>query len=349
MCQGRAGTATRGQQRWCASTAALRQEDWTGLASAWLVDKPSGVTSHDVVAAVRRSLGLPHPLNRSVPKSEQVKVGHTGTLDPWATGLLVVVVGKATRLSPYFTGMSKCYDVEILLGSVSDTHDITGEVTPAPPGATAVSAISNTDIDAMLSNFVGTYSQRVPAYSAVQVGGQRLYKLAREGNAPAEADLPVRPVTINSITRTDAGDVPGQIAFRVDVTKGTYIRALARDMGDALGCGALCASLRRTTVGDLSVADAVTADEVELVGGIPLGDAMGSTPALQLSAKQVRQLGQLGCRWWDEGEPDPQCGPGPTKLMGPDGVLVGIYDTSADGRGKVKVNLLRPISLLPNV
>lgn len=234
----------------------------------WLVDKPAGPTSHDVVATVRRAVG------------RGVKVGHTGTLDPFATGLLVVVTGRATRLVPYLTDVSKRYTARIVLGAVSATGDPEGPITPtdAPPPA------GEEAIAAAVAGFVGPIHQRVPAYAAVKVGGEALYRKARRGEV---VEAPVREVVIGH-ARVVAS-APDRTWFDLDVacSKGTYIRQLAMDIGEALGTGAYCAELRRTQVGSLAVTDAVDPDRVPREGWITPLDALGDMPRRDLSAAEA--------------------------------------------------------------
>jgi tRNA pseudouridine55 synthase len=259
--------------------------------SVWLVDKPVGVTSHDVVRTVRQALGLPGhvPRGRSrggTGQRPRVKVGHTGTLDPFCSGLMVVLVGRATKLARFFTALGKEYDCTVALGVTSDTHDLDGVVTSTAttPGATSLANITQHQIDHALASFVGTYAQRVPVYSAVNVGGRRLHEMGRAGEAPPESELPVRNVTITELERLDHGESVETVRIRVACTKGTYIRALARDVGEMLGCGALCAQLRRTKVGRLSVDDSVPPTSVRLTGGLPLAQALAEIPEAERDA-----------------------------------------------------------------
>jgi tRNA pseudouridine55 synthase len=202
-----------------------------------LVDKPSGPTSHDVVSLARRVLG-------------QRRVGHAGTLDPLASGLLPLVLGRATRLLRFLPHSPKTYVGVLRLGLETDTDDVTGEMIsrhegPLPDPAAVVEAASA---------LLGSTSQIPPAFSARKVGGRRLYELARRGEArPAAA----APVTIHRF-EVRPGRTPSDWEFTVDVSVGTYVRALVRDLGKALGCGATLAVLRRTAIGPWRVEEAVT-------------------------------------------------------------------------------------------
>jgi tRNA pseudouridine55 synthase len=199
-----------------------------------LVDKPAGFTSHDIVAIVRRLSG-------------QRRVGHAGTLDPFATGLLVLLLGRATRLLPYLAGEPKVYDAIIAFGNETDTDDATGAVTRTAP------APSRADLDAALISLSGGLKQVPPAYSAKQQGGQRAYVAARKG---APLDLAPVDVTVHE-WRIDAWD--GEtLSTQVTCSGGTYVRALARDLGRATGSAAHLKALRRCHSGPFSVDNAAT-------------------------------------------------------------------------------------------
>lgn len=202
--------------------------------------KPAGPTSHDIVDVVRRALG-------------EQRVGHLGTLDPFAKGLLVVVVGRATRLAPFAAGWTKAYEGVIRLGIATDTDDATGTTVSTAPWTD----ITPGQLSAVIASFRGGYEQRPPAYSAVKVEGERAYRRARRGEAVA---LAPRRVEIRELEIIEAA-VP-DLTFRATVSGGTYLRSLARDIGAALGCGAHLAALRRTAVGPLRLADAVAPEAV---------------------------------------------------------------------------------------
>ncbi len=228
--------------------------------TAILVDKPAGPTSHDVVRRCRRALGGP-------------KVGHTGTLDPFATGLMVVLVGRATRLAPYLSGLDKTYCAGIRLGARSASGDPEGPITVggAPPDAD--------DLAAALRGMVGESRQRVPALSAVSVGGERLYAITRRGG---EVERPVRTIVVDRADLMSYDPMSGvaEVTFRCGA--GTYVRQLATDLGEALGCGAYCASLRRTEVGSLSVHDAVPPEAVGPGCGTDPLSVLGHLPRVDL-------------------------------------------------------------------
>jgi tRNA pseudouridine55 synthase len=212
-----------------------------------LIDKPAGWTSFDVVAKVRgqikRETGLKKP-----------KVGHTGTLDPLATGLMVVVCGSYCKRASEFSKLDKVYEVTMILGQTSTTGDDEGEKTVVSEAEPSQEAIV-----AALEGFVGDSMQKPPIYSAIKINGQRAYKLAREGKAP---EMEARPVTIYSITEI-AYAYP-EVKFTTKVGSGTYIRSLVEDIGTNLGTGAYMSALRRTEVGKFSISDALVPENVPL-------------------------------------------------------------------------------------
>lgn len=216
------------------------------LSGLLLVDKPSGWTSFDVVAKIRGIL--------SREAGYKVKVGHAGTLDPMATGLLVLAIGSATKKIDGLMKQSKIYEAVLCLGATSNTDDAEGEIT----GQSDVQP-SHADIESVLEEFIGEIAQVPPQFSAIKVAGQRAYKAAREGK---QVELEPRRVTIVSIHDVHY-DYP-QLSFVADVSSGTYIRSLARDIGASLGTGAYLQSLRRLTVGEMSVQDAIDMDGVNI-------------------------------------------------------------------------------------
>jgi tRNA pseudouridine55 synthase len=234
----------------------------------WLVDKPAGPTSHDVVASVRRRLG------------RGIKVGHTGTLDPFASGLLVVLVGRATRLARFLSSLDKTYVATVRTGFVSATGDPEGPVVAAGEPATANA------VRAALPAFLGRQTQRVPAYAAVKVDGERLYRRVRRGEA---VERPEREVEVFDLALTeDPGG--GEVVLEMRCSAGTYVRQIAADLGEQLGCGAYLTALRRTAVGDLSVDDAVGPAEVGQDGGADLNRVFAHLPVRRLAAGEMRRL-----------------------------------------------------------
>lgn len=203
-----------------------------------LVDKPAGMSSFGVVARVRRQL--------SQEAGKKVKVGHTGTLDPFATGLMIIVVGDYCKRAGDFSKLDKSYEATICLGKTSTTGDPEGELQSVSSNQPA-----REQIEAALAKFRGEITQKPPIYSAIKIDGQRAYKLAREGK---EIDMPLRTVTVHSLELLDYS-YPN-IRISCHVSSGTYVRTLASDIGGVLGTGAYTSTLRRTTVGQWSIANA---------------------------------------------------------------------------------------------
>jgi len=226
------------------------------------VDKPAGLTSHDVVARLRRVLGTK-------------AVGHTGTLDPFATGLLVALVGRATRLARFVEGQPKTYRATLRLGVQTDTDDLTG----APVGGTVPDAWpAEAAVRSALEAMVGTQLQRPPAFSAKHVDGVRSHRLARRG---VEVELAPVEVTIHAMELL-AWHAP-DAEFRVTVSPGTYVRAIARDVGGQLGLGAHLVALRRESIGTLQVDDALLLDDIDGPASLlpPLA-VLGQLPRVEL-------------------------------------------------------------------
>lgn len=209
--------------------------------SVLLIDKPAGITSFGVVARVRRQL--------SQHLGKKAKVGHTGTLDPFATGLMIIVTGKECRNAGNYSKLDKVYEATIRLGRTSTTGDPEGEITDVSDSQPSLE-----EIQAALGKFVGEITQRPPIYSAIKINGQRAYKLARKGEV---VEVPERVVTIFSLDLLDY--TYPEVKIRVHVSSGTYIRTLAEDIGKALGTGAYCTQLRRTKIADWSVENATNA------------------------------------------------------------------------------------------
>lgn len=212
-----------------------------------LIDKPKGWTSHDVVGRIRRLTGVK-------------RVGHAGTLDPLATGLLIVLVGREfTKLQSQFLKQDKEYEVTARLGVVTDSYDSDGQVISQADWQD-VAKINRVDLERVIKKYKGEITQQVPIFSAVKVGGEKLYNKARAGQTNVDFNLPSRTVKINEINFTDfSSDEVTQTAtfsLTVSVSSGTYIRSLIHDIGQELGVGAHVISLRRTKIGDLSVLNA---------------------------------------------------------------------------------------------
>jgi tRNA pseudouridine55 synthase len=225
-----------------------------------LVDKPAAMTSHDVVQRVRRVLGTR-------------AAGHTGTLDPFATGLLVVLVGRATRLARFVEGQPKTYLATARLGIRTDTDDLTGRIIETSEAG----SVAPSQVQESLTGFRGTQLQRPPQYSAKHVGGERSYQKARRGEAVELADV---SVTVDRMELV--GFQSPLVTFRVVVSAGTYVRAIARDLGERLGVGAHLTSLRREAIGSLSVDDAILLDRLSPEALIPAGAVLRDLPTLEL-------------------------------------------------------------------
>jgi tRNA pseudouridine55 synthase len=258
----------------------MREEE-AGILS---VDKPFGPTSHDIVARVRRLIANPKSKIQN-PKSK-IRVGHAGTLDPAATGVLLVLLGAATRLAEYLGDLPKGYEARIRFGLRTDSQDTTGAVLAEEDA----SALTEAAVLAALDRFRGDILQTPPMVSAVKVGGKRLYELARRGETVERA---ARPVTIHEL-RLEAFH-PGREAWGrlvVGCSSGTYVRTLCADLGEALGGGAAMAALRRTAIGPFRVAEAVSLEAVEraVTEGrlheilLPPAAAVAHLPALTVDA-----------------------------------------------------------------
>jgi tRNA pseudouridine55 synthase len=281
-----------------------------------IVDKPGGLTSHDVVARIRRLAGTR-------------RVGHAGTLDPMATGVLVVGVEKATRLLGYLTLTQKQYDATIRLGQSTSTDDAEGELTKTA----SAKDVSPETINKAIAELTGEIQQVPPAVSAIKVDGQRAYKLTRAGAAP---ELKSRPVTVYEFTVTDirpAGDGDlTEVDATVRCSSGTYIRALARDLGDKLGTGGHLTALRRTRVGGYGLDTAKTLDQLaERFEVMPLAQAAAAAfPRRDLSADEARRLAHGGRL--PAGPPGTGT-PNPTAAFAPDGSLVALL-AEQDGQAR---------------
>jgi tRNA pseudouridine55 synthase len=268
--------------------------DDAGPEGLLLVDKPSGITSHDAVAQVRRALGTR-------------KVGHAGTLDPMATGLLVMGVGRATRLLRFLGDLPKTYEGTFRLGVRTTTLDADGDVVERiDPTGVEMGAIA-----ASMAAKLGASAQRPPAFSAVKVGGRKLYEAARKGeHIQAQA----------RVIRVDAFDMVGyrvpDVDFVATVSGGTYVRVLAADVGDAVGVGAHLTRLRRTAIGPFPVDDAVPPDDPG--APLPLERAVIHLPRVDLEAEEARVASHGSVL-------APAGAPGPHAVFGPDGRLIGIW------------------------
>ncbi len=216
-----------------------------------LIDKPADWTSFDVVAKIRGKIRAQYTARGEKPTKRQLKVGHAGTLDPFATGLLVILLGDATKKATEFLKLDKVYEATVHLGETSTTGDPEGEITEVNDRQPTRDEVENA-----LQKFVGTITQTPPAYSAIKINGKRAYDLARQGK---EVEIPTRQVTIYAVTLLDY--TYPDIKIRAHVGSGTYIRTLAGDIGKALGTGAYSSTLRRTQISDWYIEDAKTIDQ----------------------------------------------------------------------------------------
>ena len=274
-----------------------------------IVDKPAGVTSHDVVATLRRRLS-------------EKRIGHAGTLDPSATGVLLVGVGDGTRLLSSLLGSDKSYTGEVVLGSATNTLDADGEVTATYDMA----GVTLDDVRRVIGeSLTGTILQTPPMVSARRVDGRRLHELAREG---IEVEREARPVTIRSFTASGTDD-PSVFAIDVTCSSGTYIRTLADDLGRLLGGGAHLRKLRRTSIGAYEISEAEPPETcallpvVEALRGVPLVPVDQPTIELVLHGRVLPAF---------EGE-------GPWAVLAPDGTLVAVYEPFGRGQAKPSVVL----------
>ena len=303
-----------------------------------VIDKPAGPTSHDVVAVVRRAIGL-------------TRVGHTGTLDPLATGVLPLVIGSATRLASFMSGADKEYVARIRIGAATETYDAesasrnVGSPGEMPGRDAAVSALTETAVAEAVLTFAGRYLQTPPPYSAKKVGGTPAYKLARQGKP-----IDVKPVEV-SVTEIELRSYSDGLAeVRLVCSSGFYVRSLAHDLGERLGCGAHLEGLQRTRAGAFRLEEAV-----------PLGDLVADGPAVarralipmsglltHLSAVVLTERGAERARHGAQLRPQdlaPSTLPsehvagGPVRLLDGEGSLIGLADAKPDG-------LLHPVVVL---
>jgi tRNA pseudouridine55 synthase len=273
------------------------------------LDKPAGLTSHSCVARVRRAYGLK-------------RVGHGGTLDPAVTGVLPIALGPATRLLSYLPG-DKAYRATLQLGVRTDTDDLQGTVLSRDPLPGPLLA---SELEAALEPFRGDIQQRPPAYSAVHVQGQRAYALARGGQSVV---LPARPVTVHELDLIHWDPASGQLELEISCSAGTYIRSLARDLGDALGCGAALACLRRTRALGFVLDACVGLDDLTPSPPLPLDPlaVLSHLPRQSLSPTTL-----VGWRFGRSQEAKEAWPPGTAVLMvDPDGKLAGLAEMTDGG------------------
>ncbi|WKZ37690.1 MAG: tRNA pseudouridine(55) synthase TruB [Anaerolineales bacterium] len=264
------------------------QDIKNAISGALVVDKPVGMTSHDVVQAIRNGTGLR-------------RAGHTGTLDPRASGVLVILVGPAVRLSEYVSASDKRYQAIIRLGGSTDTFDGEGKFTPSKDPVN----ITETEFEEALKTFVGEIEQTPPPYSAVKVQGRKAYEMARKGE---EVDLEPRKITVHHLEVLEW--TPPEVVIDVHCSSGTYVRSLANDLGVKLGCGAYLVGLRRTKSGRFSLRDSVPLRKLQeaFTAGnwyqylIPAAEALADWPAVELNPDEVEGV-RHGHRVKAVGEP----------------------------------------------
>lgn len=275
------------------------------------VDKPTGPTSHDLVARTRRALGMR-------------RIGHTGTLDPFASGLLLLCLGPATRLAEYLTALPKTYRAVMRLGAATDTDDLTGDIIHE---SEEWRALAGSDVRAALGGQLGTIEQLPPLFSAKKVAGERMYAAARRGEAPERtpAEVTVHRIEVVAIRLPE-------VEFEVECSSGTYIRAIARDAGDALGVGAHLRALRRTRIGEHEVDGALAAGELDDTGQVrrallsPL-EAVAHLPRVVLDANGVREISHGRSISTSAAAPPPGH---PVALSTPEGELLAVGEVDGD-------------------
>jgi tRNA pseudouridine55 synthase len=318
-----------------------------------VVDKPAGITSHDVVARVRRLAGTR-------------RAGHAGTLDPMATGVVVVGVGRGTRLLTYLSGLDKDYEATIRLGIATVTDDAEGEITDVAPSG-VVASVDVARVERAVGALTGEIQQVPSAVSAIKVAGQRSYALVRAGK---KVELAPRPVTVSTFAIAAVRrDVSAGVAeswgveaevldldVRVTVSSGTYVRALARDLGATLGVGGHLTALRRTRVGPFTLAEARTLDNLAASWALmPLAEAAARRfTTLVLASAEARALGlgqaielrpcqehsHFACG--DTGGRGGPSGPEPVAALGPDGRLVALVALDREGTGVRPIVVFAP-------
>jgi len=291
-----------------------------------LVDKPGGPTSHDVVAVARRALGVK-------------RIGHAGTLDPMATGLLVLMIGRATRLATLLSGMDKSYSGSLRLGVATDTYDRDG----APHGPPRLILVDEAAVAAAFERFQGTVTQVPPVFSAKKVRGTPMYRLARRHK-------PVSPVptTVTFRSLRFLGLSGPDVAFEAQVSAGTYLRSFAHDLGQILGCGAHLYTLRRVAAGPFLVDGALTPDELTALGPAassrvtPMEEIPLGLPTVVLTAAGTHAIRHgRPCGLNDVAAPGPPLPPGRCRLKGPEGSLIGIGEIQLQSVSEA-LPLIRP-------
>jgi tRNA pseudouridine55 synthase len=293
------------------------QEVKNAISGVLVVDKPVGMTSHDVVQAIRQGTGLR-------------RAGHTGTLDPRASGVLVILVGPAVRLSEFVSASDKRYQAIIRLGSTTDTFDADGKFIHADQPVN----VTEDQFEKVLSTFIGEIEQTPPPYSAVKVQGRKAYEMARQGE---EVELAPRKITVHHLEVLEWA--PPEVVIDVHCSSGTYVRSLANDLGTALGCGAYLVGLRRTKSGRFSLRDATPLRKLQEAfhaGNwyqylIPAAEALAEWPAVELNPDEVEDV-RHGHRV--KAAPDAQ--PGMVRGVSTQGELVALMDLVTGESGELE-------------
>lgn len=290
------------------------QDVKNAISGVLVVDKPVGMTSHDVVQAIRNGTGLR-------------RAGHTGTLDPRASGVLVILVGPAVRLSEFVSASDKRYQAIIRLGSTTDTFDADGKFTRSDQPVD----VTEEKFEEVLKTFIGEIEQTPPPYSAVKVQGRKAYEMARQGE---EVDLTPRKITVHHLEVLEWA--PPEVVIDVHCSSGTYVRSLANDLGNALGCGAYLVGLRRTKSGRFSLRDAVPLRKLQEAFHannwyqylIPAAEALAEWSAVELSPDEVEDV-----RHGHRVKAAPDASPGLVRGVSTQGELVALMElvTGEDG------------------
>lgn len=301
-----------------------------GLTDGFLcIYKEKGMTSHDVVFQIRKIL-------------HTKKTGHAGTLDPNAEGVLIVGVGKATRLIEYLEVLDKDYQAEVIFGRATDTDDVTGQVLEEGP-----SLVTKEALHSILPKFTGELLQRPPVYSAIKIKGKKLYQYARKGQ---EIDIPKRQVKISKLICTDDSKLPEQAVIEVTCSKGTYIRSLCRDLGEELNTPACMGELLRTRCGTFDLKNAVKLSELEELAKedalpwIEMDAALSHFPSVQLTPRGEKMVGN-GCLcypWSSETSFEDFKHGELLRFHGHDGLLgIGRFEADASE------SFIRPVKIIP--
>ena len=293
------------------------QEVKNAISGVLVVDKPVGMTSHDVVQAVRTGTGLR-------------RAGHTGTLDPRASGVLVILVGPAVRLSEFVSASDKRYQAIIRLGSTTDTFDADGKFTNSDEPVN----VTEDQFEKVLSTFIGEIEQTPPPYSAVKVQGRKAYDMARQGE---EVELAPRKITVHHLEVLEWA--PPEVVIDVHCSSGTYVRSLANDLGNVLGCGAYLVGLRRTKSGRFSLRDATPLRKLQEAfhaGNwyqylIPAAEALAEWTAVELSPDEVEDV-----RHGHRVKAAPETQPGMVRGVSTQGELVALMDLVTGENGELE-------------